>query len=318
MKVLVTGATGFVGGAVVGRLEAEGASTVAAVREDARVGSAQTIAVGDIGPLTDWSVALAGVERVVHLAARAHVMRDRAADPFAEFRRVNVEGTLNLARNAARAGVRRFVFISSVKVNGEATKSVCPFRADDVPAPEDPYGVSKWEAEQGLRDLARGTGMEVVIIRPPLAYGPGVKGNFASLIRWVERGIPLPFGAVRDNRRSLVALDNLVDLIVTCIDHPAAANEIFLAGDGEDLSTAELLERVAAVMGRPARLFRVRVGVLRTAATVLGRAEVARRLLDSLQVDISKTRNLLGWRPPVSLEEGLRRMVAGSSGGVHS
>jgi nucleoside-diphosphate-sugar epimerase len=228
---------------------------------------------------------------------------------LAEYRRVNVDGTLALARAAAQAGVRRFVFVSSIKVNGERTPPGRAFRADDAPAPADAYGVSKWEAEQGLFALSRETGMEVVVIRPPLVYGPGAKGNFAALVRWVARGVPLPLGAVRHNRRSLVGLDNLVDLIVTCLDHPGAANEVFLAADGEDLSTADLLRRVGRAMGHPARLLPVPVWVLQAAAASLGKRAVAERLLGSLQVDGSKAGELLGWEPPCMVDEGLRRAV---------
>jgi nucleoside-diphosphate-sugar epimerase len=235
-------------------------------------------------------------------------MSETAANPLDAYREVNVEGTRRLAEQAAAAGVRRFVFLSSVKVNGEETTSHSPFRADDPPAPKDAYGQSKWEAEEALVEIAERTGMEVVIIRPPLVYGPGVKGNFASMMKWVAKGVPLPLGAI-DNRRSLVALDNLVDLITVCIDHPAAANQVFLAGDGEDLSTTELLRRVGKAMGRPARLLPVPTGLLRLGAAMLGKGDMARRLLGSLQVDISRTRDVLGWEPPVSVDEGLRRAV---------
>ena len=262
--------------------------------------------VGDINDATDWGRALVDVNSVVHLAARVHVMHDTAADPLTAFRVVNVEGTLSLARQAAAAGVKRFVFISSVKVNGEATLPGQPFTADDVPAPLDAYGVSKMEAEQGLRELSAQTGMEVVIIRPPLVYGPGVKANFAAMMRWLRRGVPLPLGAIH-NQRSLVALDNLVDLIVTCLTHPAAANQTFLVSDGEDVSTTELLRRMGRAMGHPAHLIPVPASLLKLAATMLGKQDVAQRLCGSLQVDIEKTRRLLGWTPPLSLDEGLRR-----------
>jgi UDP-glucose 4-epimerase len=263
-----------------------------------------------LAPSTDWSTALNGVSVVVHCAARVHVMRDTSVDPLEEFRRVNVQGTLNLARQAAAAGVRRFVFVSSIKVNGEATQPGCPFTADDILAPLDPYGVSKMEAEQALREIVRQTGMEVVIIRPPLVYGPGVKANFAAMMRWLQRGVPLPLGAIH-NQRSLVALDNLVDLIMTCIKHPAAANQTFLVSDGEDASTTELLRRMGQAMGHPARLLPVPASWLKLAAGLIDKRDVAQRLCGSLQVDISKTRELLGWVPPVSLDEGLRRAATG-------
>jgi nucleoside-diphosphate-sugar epimerase len=238
-------------------------------------------------------------------------MNDKSPDPLAEFRRVNVEGTANFARQAAAAGVKRFVFLSSIKVNGEFTEAGQPFTADDVPSPEDPYGVSKHEAEQLLRQITYETGMEVVIIRPPLVYGPGVKANFESLMRWLARGVPLPLAAVTENRRSLLAVDNLVDLIVTGLNHPAAANQTFLVGDDEDLSTAELLKRMSAAMGRPARLFYMPPALLKLGATSLNKSGIYQRLCSSLQLDITKTRQLLGWTPPLSVDEGLRRAAAG-------
>lgn len=314
MKILVTGGTGFVGGGLLRRLGGDGGhAVVAAVRAGGAMlpPGVETAQVADLGPDTDWSPALAGVDVVVHCAARAHVMHERASDPLAVFRRVNVQGTLRLARQAAAAGVRRLVFLSSIKVNGESTPNGKPFRADDLPAPQDAYGISKREAEDGLMALARETGMEVVIIRPPLVYGPGVKGNFAALMRLVATGMPLPLGAVRHNRRSLVALDNLVDLIITCLDHPAAANQVLLAADGEDLSTAELLERLGRAMNRRVRLLPVPVWMLESAAAILGKRDMAQRLLGSLQVDIGKTRELLGWSPPVGVDEGLKRAVEG-------
>ena len=313
--ILVTGATGFVGKAVVQRLLADDHSQclIVAVRRDDRRWAERVLprVTGDLEPATDWSIALGGISAVVHCAARVHVMVDSAANPLEAFRRVNVQGTLNLARQAAAAGVRRFVFISSIKVNGEGTRQECPFTAADEPSPIDAYGISKMEAEQGLREIALQTGMEVVIIRPPLVYGPGVKANFATMMRWLRRGVPLPLGAIH-NQRSLVALDNLVDLIVTCITHPAAANQTFLVSDGEDVATTELLRRMGQAMGRPARLIPVPAGLLKLAATLLGKPDVAQRLCGSLQVDIEKTRRLLGWTPPLSLDEGLRRAAGGS------
>jgi nucleoside-diphosphate-sugar epimerase len=307
VNVVLTGATGFVGSYLSGCIEqCEAYGLTCAVR---RLGSAthgREIVVEGLDASTDWTAALKHQEVVVHTAARAHVMNEGASDPLQEYRKVNVEGTLSLARQSAESGVKRFVFISSIKVNGEATIDGAPFFANDEPAPEDAYGLSKLEAEQGLKRLATETGMEVVIVRPPLVYGPEVKGNFASMIKLVEKGFPLPLGAVH-NKRSLVALDNLVDLVITCIDHPAAANQVFLAGDGEDLSTTELLQGVAKAMVKPSRLVPVPAGLLMFGATILGKKAMAQRLLGSLQVDISKARNLLGWQPPLSVEEGLKR-----------
>jgi nucleoside-diphosphate-sugar epimerase len=310
-NALITGVTGFVGSALVHRLSADGFVVRGAVRREVvSSGSFEPVMVDAIDGMTEWVNALTGVDAVVHLAARVHVMDEPEADALEAFRRVNVEGTLRLARHAAEAGVRRFVFVSSVKVNGEDTPAGQPFREADAPAPEDPYGVSKREAEDGLLALSAETGLEVVIIRPPLVYGPSVGANFGSLLRWVHKGVPLPLGTVTQNLRSLVALDNLVDLIVTCLDHPAAAGETFLVADGEDVSPARLLRKVGDALGRPARLVPVPVWILRAGAAALGKRDMARRLLGSLQVDASKARKVLGWVPPVSLDEGLRRAVA--------
>ena len=289
----MTGATGFLGRALIKRLADDVRySPVATVRRRASglVAGLQPILIGDLGAGTDWSSALLDVEVVVHTAARVHVMKDAAADPLIEYRKVNFEGTLNLARQAVQAGVKRFIFISSIKVNGEETVSGKPFTADDVPHPVDPYGVSKAETETALLELAVSTGMEIVIIRPVLVYGPGVKANFQSLMRWVSKGIPLPLGRIR-NKRSLVALDNLVDLILTCIDHPGAVNQVFLVSDGDDLSTTELLQRVGKALGSPARLMPVPSGVINFASRLVGKSSISQRLLGSLQVDISKTRD---------------------------
>lgn len=267
----------------------------------------ELVKVGDVSAPADWRAAAAGMDAVVHLAARVHVMRESAADPLAEFRRVNVAGTLNIARQAAQAGVRRFIYLSSVKVHGEERRT--PYTESDHAAPQDPYGISKHEAELGLRALATETGLEVVIIRPPLVYGPGVQGNFRSLMRLVHRGVPLPLGAV-NNRRSLVALDNLVDLILACVRHSRAANETFLLSDDRDLSTTQLIRSLAAAMDKRTRLVPVPASLLELAATAVGKREVARRLLGSLQVDISKAKRTLGWRPPITVEEGLRAAVS--------
>ncbi|WP_336316351.1 SDR family oxidoreductase [Stutzerimonas stutzeri] len=306
-RVMVTGANGFVGYRLMHAFRRH--SHVIGVPCVRRSSSAESVApgsvlVGDLGALTDWTEALRGVQVVIHIAARAHVRNEEAPDPLVEYRNVNVYGTLNLAKQAAGAGAERFIFISSIGVNGSS--STQPFTAADQPDPAEPYALSKWEAEQGLWQIQRETGMEVVIIRPPLVYGPRAPGNFGSLVRWIEKGIPLPLGAI-DNKRSLVGIDNLIDLIIRCIDHPAAANQVFLAGDGEDLSTTELLTGVGKAMGKPARLIKVPAEVLQLGATLLGKKAMAQRLLGSLQVDISKTCEILDWKPPYTVEEGLRR-----------
>jgi nucleoside-diphosphate-sugar epimerase len=312
MTTLVTGANGFVGSALCARLRKDAVSVRGAVRtQKSQPNGAKEVAIGDLFSETDWTSALRNVEQVVHLAARVHVMNDKNSVPLAEFRRVNVEGTANLARQAAATGVRRFIFLSSIKVNGEFTELGRPFSADDVPAPEDPYGASKHEAEQLLRQIATETGMEVVIIRPPLVYGSGVKANFESMMRWLARGVPLPLAAVTNNRRSLVTLDNLVDLIVICLNHPAAANQTLLVSDGEDLSTADLLRRMGEALGRPAHLFYVPTALLKLGATVVRKPCIYHRLCGSLQLDIAKTRQLLDWHPPLSVDEGLRRAADG-------
>ena len=305
--VLVTGASGFVGAAVAARLVQLGCpNTRAAVRRaytQLPLG-VEGCVVPTLAADTDWTSALAGIDSVVHAAARVHVMRESATDPLDAFRRVNVEGTLNLARQAAQAGVRRFVFISSIKVNGEATEPGRPFRADDEPAPQDAYGVSKLEAEVGLRALAETTGMEVVIIRPVLVYGPGVRANFQALMSLVNKGVPLPFGRT-SNRRSLVALDNLVDLVCTCLEHPAAAHQTFLVSDGEAVSTAGLVRAMATALGKKPRLLDVPLPWMSRVAQALGQGAVTQRLFESLEVDIDKNRQLLGWEPSTRMADAL-------------
>jgi nucleoside-diphosphate-sugar epimerase len=305
MKVLLTGASGFVGGAVLLAAKSRGLPIRSVFRRDTSVAEGEAVTIATLAHDTDWRLAVASIDVVVHCAARAHAMHDTESDPCLAFRTVNVGGTLSLARQSAAAGVKRFIFLSSIKVNGEETQRGCKYTADDVATPEDAYGVSKAEAEAGLRLLSHQTGMEVVIIRPPLVYGPGMKGNFSSLMTWVASGLPLPLGSVTANRRSFVGLDNLVDLILTCIDHPSAANQTFLVSDNEDLSTAELLRRIGRALNRPARLIPVSVRILNFTIRLLGKRAIARRLLGSLQVDISKTCALLDWKPPVSVDEGL-------------
>lgn len=308
--VVVTGANGFVGRAVGRRLAAAGHAVHGAVRRNAALPEGVTPVAGPVlSREADWRPVLDGMEAVVHLAARVHVMKDDAADPLAAFRAVNVAGTRALAEQAAATGVRRFVFVSSVKALGDGRADGRPYSEADAPAPRDPYGVSKWEAEQALREIAGRTGMEVVVVRPPLVYGPGVKGNFAALLRLVARGVPLPFGAI-GNRRSLIGVENLADALRLCLEHPQAAGETFLVRDGEDVSTPDLVNRLAGAFGRPARLVPVPPAVLRLGLGVLGKGAAADRLLGSLTVDDARLRSRLGWTPPLTLDEGLARTVA--------
>lgn len=303
--MLVTGATGFVGRGLVPYLSARGVLVRAATRAQGSAG----VAVGDIGPETDWSEALVGVDTVVHLAARVHVMKETESDPDAAFDQVNLHGSRNLARQAAAAGVRRLVYVSSIKVNGEGTALGKPFRPDDVPRPVDPYGRSKWRAEQALGQVAAETGLELTIIRPPLVYGPGVGGNFAALIRLVERGFPLPFGAI-DNRRSMVGLENLHSLILTAARHPDAAGRVFLVSDDNDVSTRALVEAIGRGLGRKPLLLSVSPSLIDWAGALVGKRDVAQRLLSSLQVNIGDTKVVLGWEPSVSIEQGIAETLA--------
>lgn len=312
MKILITGATGFVGRELLARLARESSYNVrvAARRVEAGLGSGVEAFVVRDFDTAECSTALQSCDAVVHLAARVHIMQHAAADPLAEFRRVNVDGTLALAKRAAAAGVRRFIFLSSIKVNGERTEIGRPFRADDPPNPGDAYGISKLEAERGLQEIARSTGMEVIAIRSPLVYGPGVKANFLQLMRWLYRRAPLPLGAVTANRRSLIAVENLADLIVTCVGHRSIGSRVLLASDGEDLSTADLLNRIGLALGQPARLISIPPVFVKSLATLVGRGEQVRRLLDSLQVDLSVTREALEWQPPVTVDRALARTAA--------
>lgn len=304
MKVLITGASGFVGRAVFGALKL---NSEYEVRGTARANTKQKndslIEIGDISAVTGWSAALHEVDVVVHLAARAHVLNDNSADPLAEFRRVNVDGALALAEQALTAGVKRFVFISSIGVNGTQTTTEA-FDESSVLAPQFDYALSKLEAEQGLKSLLQGTEMELVIIRPPLVYSGHAPGNFQRLLKLVASGAPLPFASV-NNQRSLVALDNLVDFIACCVEHPAAANELFLISDGIDVSTPEMLGYLSEGMGQKPRALSLPNGLMRWGATLLGKKTLYTQLCGSLVVDSSKARELLGWQPPVTPREAL-------------
>jgi nucleoside-diphosphate-sugar epimerase len=313
ITILVTGASGFVGHALCAHLQQQGCEVHAAVRTPTGFLQANRIVtIPSLDPQTDWTQALAGINTVVHLAARVHVMQDTATDPALEFRKTNVDATLHLARQAAQAGVKRFVFLSSVKANGESTRPGKPFRETDAPQPQDGYGRSKCEAEAGLRQITSATGLEVVIIRSPLVYGPGVKANFASLMRLVSRAWPLPLGSIH-NRRSLVNLSNLVDFITLCTSHPAAANQTFLVSDGQDMSTTELVRAMAQAAGVPARLLPVPASLLLVAGRCIGQRAAMQRLCGNLQVDIFKARDLLQWQPAVSVIEGLEQAYQGAS-----
>lgn len=335
MRVLVTGATGFVGRELVKGLLAQGNQVSALVRHRASLpDSVRQVEIKDLAVLIEdinthhkeshqiqadkmshgsphefiLNELFQDIDVVIHLAARVHMMNDESTDPMVAFRRMNTEVTLCLARYAAAAGVRRFLFMSTIKVNGEQTSLDTPFSEQDVCKPKDFYSISKREAEVGLIDIAQETGIETVIIRPPLIYGPGVKGNFASIMRWIDFGIPLPLGAVK-NQRSLLALDNLVDFLTLCVTHPNAANQIFLISDGEDISTPELLKRVAAMMRTKARLLSVPVSWMVVIAALIGKKAIAERLFGSLQIDSQKARDLLGWSPVVSMTEQLKKVV---------
>ena len=309
MKTLITGATGFVGQALVEYLWAKKVDIVASVRQQSTLFAPeiQQCILGDIDQSTDWQYALKNVDVVVHLAARVHLMAEHSIQPLEAYRQLNVVATLNLAQQAVQAGVSRFIFISSIKLNGEKTEGGKKFSPDDDCAPVDPYSVSKYEAEQALLQLANNTSLDVVIIRPPLIYGVGVKANFQRLISWVDRGVPLPLGAVM-NQRSLLALDNLVDFIYHCFEHPLATHQIFLIADTDDVSTTQLLQQVAASLHQKSLLLPVPVGILKLLARLVGKQTTINRLVDCLQVDSSKAQQLLGWQAVVSMREQLQKM----------
>ncbi len=308
--ILVTGASGFVGSALVAHLAQQGLRVRACSRHVSVSvnGFVEVVPNVDLLTVQNLKFLFTGVSSVVHAAARVHVMSETSSDPLADFRLMNVEVTLRLARQAAAAGVKRFIFLSTIKVNGECTPLGQPFLATDQPNPQDAYAISKLEAERGLQQIAAETGLEVVVIRPPLVYGPGVVANFGRLFSWVNKGVPLPLACATANRRSFVAIDNLIDLIAVCLTHPNAANQIFLISDGHDVSTAELLRCMAKALNRQALLVPVPVRWLASAAKLLGTTKSAQRLLQSLQVDIVKNEVLLGWTPPLSLGQGLQRV----------
>jgi nucleoside-diphosphate-sugar epimerase len=306
MNILVTGATGFVGHFLCNRLLAEGFSVRGTLHASGNpsslVNGVEPVTVEQLGADTPWSYAVAGVDTIIHLAARVHAMHDSSTDPLAEFRKVNVAGTAQLANESVKAGVKRFVFISSIKVSGEG--SSVPYTTDSPSLPSDPYGISKWEAEQALRIIETETGLEVVVVRPTLVYGPGVKANFLNMMKIISKGIPLPLASVA-NMRSLIYVGNLVDALITCAVHPAAAGQTYLVSDGEDVSTPELIRRTAKALGVPVRLFQLPLQLVLLAGKLTGKSGVVNRLTGPLTVDSIKIRRELGWRPPFTLEEGL-------------
>lgn len=308
MRVCVTGTTGFIGSALFSALSKENITSFGVVRSLAKIPSRPSgfFEVGDINSDTNWLSLLKGVDCVVHCAAMPAIGINSRPEKFKALRSVNVDGTMNLALQAASSGVRRFVFLSSIKVNGDSTGQGMPYTHDDTPIPADAYGISKLEAENGLQNIARTSGMEFAILRPPLVYGPGVGGNLKMLMKLVDYGVPLPLSNIR-NQRSFIGIDNLVDLIITCIKHPQAANKILLASDDQDLSTTELLHYIAQAMGKSARLYPCPEQFFTSAAKCVGKSSLAEKLLGSLQVDISETKRLLTWVPPVSVHEGLSR-----------
>jgi nucleoside-diphosphate-sugar epimerase len=313
MKIVVSGANGFVGCRLIEILAEAGHQVVAAVRATKPLKSVYSnIAfspIGDIGPSTDWTPVLYGIDVIIHLAARVHVMRESLKDPLAAYRRVNVEGTRHLALMAVRSGVKRFVYISTVKVNGESTMEK-PFSENDVPSPQDAYSISKWEAEEALNDISSRTGLEIVIIRPPLVYGPGVKGNMLTLMRYVDRGYPLPFGGI-NNKRSYISLDNLADVLLTSATKAECAGRTFLVSDGEDLSTSELIKKIAGVMNRKAHLINIPEKFYSfMAAMIPALSPIIGRLTGSLVVDSSLFRHVAGWRPCQTVNNGMKAMVS--------
>ncbi len=302
MKLLITGYSGFVGSNLVEQLQGNYQLNLLG-RKQSNFGNVFT---HNLDSSSLYNEALVNVDVVVHCAARVHIMDDVASDPLNEFRAVNTHGTLNLAKQAAAAGVKRFIFLSSIKVNGESTSAQASFTASDKSAAEDPYGISKAEAEQQLLDLSKQTGMEVVIIRPPLVYGEGVKANFASLMRFVGKGLPLPFRTIKSNKRSLVSVYNLVDLIKVCIEHPKAANQVFLASDDNDLSTAEIIALMAQVQNKKNFALPVPVWCFKLAGKLFSKHDIVDRLIGSLQLDITHTKNTLDWKPPYTVEHGFK------------
>ncbi|MEZ9503055.1 UDP-glucose 4-epimerase family protein [Vibrio sp. 10N.286.51.B11] len=307
MNILVTGSTGFVGSRIVELAKERDWAVIPVVRKQIEP-LTNSLVIPSIDASTDWSGAFEGVDCVVHCAARVHQMNESEQGALTAYRDINTLGTLNLAKQAAVAGVKRFVFVSSIKVNGEFSEPNLPFEPNLKNTPQDPYGLSKYEAEVELAKLSKETGLEVVIIRPPLVYGPGVKANFLSMMRLIDKGIPLPFGAIK-NQRSLVYLDNLSDLILTCCEHPSAPGYTFLASDDQDVSTTQLMQTIAHAIGKSPRLIPIPMSWIQAGSSVLNRQHIAQRICGNLQVEIGLTKEILGWNPPVSFEQGIKRTV---------
>ncbi|ENK1947066.1 SDR family oxidoreductase [Vibrio cholerae] len=306
MSIAVTGGAGFVGTVLVNKLKQRNVRLIQR-RKVELISPIHSCYIHEISPSTQFGDCLKCCDVVIHSAALVHVMTDSVSKPLEAYREVNTLGTANLARQAALSGVKRFIFISSIKVNGEKTCPNNQFTSADEHAPEDDYGLSKSKAEQHLFDIGKKTGMEIVVIRPTLVYGPGVKANFASLMNLVSKGIPLPFGCITKNKRSLVSVDNLVDLIITCIDHPKAANQVFLVSDDHDLSTSEMVREMAIALNKPTWQLPVPVWCYKLVGKLFNKSAVVDRLTGSLQVEISHTKDTLGWRPPQSLRDGFKQ-----------
>ncbi len=310
-KILITGATGFVGRALFENLKSKKKYLIhltSRTNQEKLFEGAKTFNIGEIDRNTNWKDALDGVSCIVHCAARAHMMEKKQRDSLNSYRRINVDGTRNLAKQAAAIGIKRFIFLSSVKVNGEETIASNSFKYDDIPLPKDAYGISKWEAEQELLEIYKKTGLELVIIRVPLIYGARVKGNFLRLLDLIYKQIPLPLFNI-NNSRSFIGLDNLVDLIIHCIDHPRATGKTFLVSDGEDVSIPDLIRKLSKIMGKSTRLFSFPISIFKLMSYLVGKTPEVNRLIGSLRVNSSHTRKILGWNPPFSLDEGLEKTV---------
>lgn len=306
IKILVTGASGFVGTALCERLIQDKFSVIKVVRKT--YSKTNEIVIKDISTVSNWRDVLADVDVVIHLAGRAHVLKEKSLDPLKEFRSINTLATQKLVEESAYVGVKRFIFLSSIGVNGDKTNSV-PFRATDIPKPVTPYAISKYEAEVSLKDIAGRGGMEFVIIRPPLIYGKNAPGNFGKLVDVISRGFPLPFAGITKNKRSFIGLDNLVDLLVKCINHPKAVNQTFLAGDGVALSTAELVKKISISLGRKNKFIKLPIFIFYLFSIFLGKKKIIQQLLGNLEIDIEHTNKILDWAPPLSVDQGFERLA---------